>query len=60
MHALNGIRTQDPSVLTGEDGSCLIPRGLRERERNCILELGQILEHNTGIIVTVFLPPPSS
>jgi hypothetical protein len=26
MHALSGIRTHDPSVRAGEDGSCLRPR----------------------------------
>jgi hypothetical protein len=26
LHALSGIRTQDPSVLAGEDSSCPRPR----------------------------------
>jgi hypothetical protein len=31
MHAPNWIRTYDPNVQAGEDGSCLSPRG------HCIL-----------------------
>jgi hypothetical protein len=32
IHALNGIRTQDPSVRGREDSSCLRPRGHRVRQ----------------------------
>jgi hypothetical protein len=31
IHALNGIRTHDPSVRAGEDGSCRRPRGHCDR-----------------------------
>jgi hypothetical protein len=31
IHASNGIRTHDPSVRAGEDGSCLRPRGHCDR-----------------------------
>jgi hypothetical protein len=37
IHALSGIRTHDPSVRAGEDGSCLRPRGLCDRH---VLPLG--------------------
>jgi hypothetical protein len=29
-HALNGVRTHDPSLWAGEDSSCLISRGHRD------------------------------
>jgi hypothetical protein len=32
IHALSGIRTHDYSVRTGEDGSCLRPRGHCDRQ----------------------------
>jgi hypothetical protein len=32
--ASSGIRTNDPSVRAGEDGSCLRPRGPRDRQDN--------------------------
>jgi hypothetical protein len=31
IHALSGIRTHDPSVRAGKDGSCLRPRGNCDR-----------------------------
>jgi hypothetical protein len=31
IHALSGIRTHDPSVREGEDGSCRRPRGHFDR-----------------------------
>jgi hypothetical protein len=31
INALSGIRTHDPSVWEGEDGSCLTPRGHYDR-----------------------------
>jgi hypothetical protein len=33
MNASSEIRTHDPSVRAGEDGSCLRPRGHRDRHR---------------------------
>jgi hypothetical protein len=35
-NVLNGIRTHDPSVQASEDGSCLRPRGHRDRQ-SCII-----------------------
>jgi hypothetical protein len=45
IHALSGIRTQDPSVRVSEDGSCLKPTGhcdrhLRESRHVDIKHLG--------------------
>jgi hypothetical protein len=31
IHAWSGIRTHDPSVRAGEDGSCVRPRGHSNR-----------------------------
>jgi hypothetical protein len=37
VHISSGIRTRDPSVRAGEDGSCLRPRGHRDRLLNIYL-----------------------
>jgi hypothetical protein len=44
IHVLSGIRTHDPSVQTGEDGSCLRPRGHCDRQENT-----QVLEFTTKV-----------
>jgi hypothetical protein len=33
IHAFSGVLTHDPSVRTGEDSSCLWPRGHCDRHR---------------------------
>jgi hypothetical protein len=42
IHASSGIRTHDPSVWAGKDGSWLTPRGHCERQQY------QITKENTG------------
>jgi hypothetical protein len=48
-HALSGIRTHDPSVRVGEDGSCLRPRGHREGQGRQMTRLKRVahVEINT-------------
>jgi hypothetical protein len=36
IHASSGIRTHDPSVRTGEDSSCIRPRGYCDRRPDSI------------------------
>jgi hypothetical protein len=36
IHVLSGIRTHDPSVLAGEDSSCLRLRGHCDRQCICV------------------------
>jgi hypothetical protein len=43
IHLLSGTRTHDPSVRTGEEGSCLRPRGQCDRQA-CSLALRKIMQ----------------
>jgi hypothetical protein len=43
MHASSGIRTQDPSVRAGEDGSCLRPRD--HCDRHTLIRVRKIIIH---------------
>jgi hypothetical protein len=39
IHSLGGIRKHDPSVRASEDGSCLRPRGHRDRHESYVAEI---------------------
>jgi hypothetical protein len=52
IHVSSGIRTHDPSVRAGEDGSCFLPRG--HCDRHVTFLYSYILIAPTALIV-----PPS-
>jgi hypothetical protein len=54
IHASSGIRTRDPSVWAGEDGSCLRPRSHRDRPWRYIEQGLQFLRQGRLMEVSFF------